>query len=56
MDIATIIHSYGESFLSRFSTVYPEISSYLKRARFYAETLSYNGRFQELTAKISPGF
>ncbi|MBW4638006.1 MAG: phosphotransferase [Gloeocapsa sp. UFS-A4-WI-NPMV-4B04] len=38
MDIATIIHSYGESFLSRFSTVYPEISSYLKRARFYAET------------------
>jgi len=38
MDIAILIYTYGESFLSRFYKIYPEIPSYLKRARFYAET------------------
>ncbi len=51
MDIATIIHSYGESFLSRFQTTYPEISSYLRRARFYAETFEFQWALSGIKSK-----
>lgn len=51
MDIATIIHMYGESFLSRFENVYPELSSYLKRARFYAETFELQWALSGINSK-----
>ena len=36
IDLGVIIYNYGESFLDRLYSVYPEAESYLKRARFYA--------------------
>jgi aminoglycoside 2''-phosphotransferase len=36
IDIGVIIYHYGESFLDRLYHVYPQVESYLKRARFYA--------------------
>jgi aminoglycoside 2''-phosphotransferase len=38
IDFAILIQHYGESVLNRFYRVYPEIPTYLKRARFYAGT------------------
>lgn len=35
MDIAVLIYNYGEDFLSNMERTYPEITSYLKRAKFY---------------------
>jgi aminoglycoside 2''-phosphotransferase len=51
MDIATVIHTYGESFLSRFENIYPELSSYLKRARFYAETFELQWALSGINSK-----
>jgi len=51
MDIATVIHTYGESFLNRFHKIYPEISSYLKRARFYAETFELQWALSGINSK-----
>lgn len=51
VDIATVIHTYGESFLSRFENVYPELSSYLKRARFYAETFELQWALSGINSK-----
>lgn len=51
VDIATVIHTYGESFLSRFSKIYPEISLYLKRARFYAETFELQWALSGINSK-----
>ena len=51
MDIAVIIHTYGEAFLSKFYKVYPEISSYLKRARFYAETIELQWALSGIKSK-----
>lgn len=36
IDFGVIIYNYGESFIERFYKVYPEVETYLKRARFYA--------------------
>jgi aminoglycoside 2''-phosphotransferase len=36
IDFGVIIYNYGESFMDRFYSVYPEAEAYLKRARFYA--------------------
>lgn len=36
IDLGVIIYNYGESFLDRFYSVYPDAEAYLKRARFYA--------------------
>jgi aminoglycoside 2''-phosphotransferase len=38
IDFAILIQHYGESVLNRFYRVYPEIPTYMKRARFYAGT------------------
>lgn len=38
IDFGVIIYNYGESFIERFYKVYPEVETYLKRARFYAGT------------------
>lgn len=51
MDLATVIHTYGESFLSRFENIYPELSSYLKRARFYAETFELQWALSGINSK-----
>lgn len=51
IDIATIIHTYGESFLSRFNKIYPELSSHLKRARFYAETFELQWALSGIKSK-----
>ena len=51
MDIAVIIHTYGETFLNKFYKVYPEISSYLKRARFYAETIELQWALSGIKSK-----
>ncbi len=51
VDIATVIHTYGESFLSRFENIYPELSSYLKRARFYAETFELQWALSGINSK-----
>jgi aminoglycoside 2''-phosphotransferase len=37
MDVAVLIYNYGEDFLSYAYQTYPELSSYLKRAKFYIE-------------------
>lgn len=50
-DIATLIHTYGESFLSRFNKIYPESSAYLKRARFYAETFELQWALSGIKSK-----
>lgn len=51
MDIATVIHIYGEFFLNRFDKIYPEISLYLKRARFYAETFELQWALSGISSK-----
>lgn len=51
MDIATVIHTYGESFVSRFDKLYPELHTYLKRARFYAETFELQWALSGLKSK-----
>jgi len=35
IDFGVILYNYGESFLNRFYTVYPQAETCLKRARFY---------------------
>ena len=40
IDIAILIHNYGEAFVSRLYQIYPEVDLYLKRAKFYAETFA----------------
>ena len=39
MDIAVLIYNYGEDFVTSFEPIYPEINSYLPRAKFYVEAL-----------------
>ncbi len=36
IDFGLMIYNYGETFLDRFYSLYPEAKSYLRRARFYA--------------------
>jgi aminoglycoside 2''-phosphotransferase len=36
IDVGVIIYNYGESVVNRFYKVYPEVETYLQRARFYA--------------------
>jgi aminoglycoside 2''-phosphotransferase len=36
IDFGVIIYNYGETFMNRFYSIYPEAEAYLKRARFYA--------------------
>ncbi len=37
MDIAVLIYNYGEDFINEFYQIYPELNSYLHRAKFYVE-------------------
>lgn len=37
MDIAVLIYNYGEDFLRRIYQIYPKLSIYLERAKFYLE-------------------
>lgn len=37
MDVAVLLYNYGEEFFSNIYQTYPEISSYLNRAKFYIE-------------------
>jgi aminoglycoside 2''-phosphotransferase len=39
LDIGNLISSYGESFVSKAQNTYPEIDTYLPRARFYAQSV-----------------
>jgi len=38
-DFGTLINTYGESFVSRMKSSYPDLERYLPRARFYAQAL-----------------
>lgn len=51
MDIGSLIYIYGEKFVSKFDKVYPEIYSYLKRARFYAETFELQWALSGIKSK-----
>lgn len=51
LDIGTLIYIYGEFFVSKFEKVYPETYSYLKRARFYAETFELQWALSGIKSK-----
>lgn len=51
MDMAVLIYNYGEAFVSRFYSIYPELNSYLKRARFYAETFELQWALSGIKSK-----
>lgn len=51
IDLATLIYSYGEDFVSRFYQFYPELKSYLERARFYIETFKLRWLLSGITNK-----
>ena len=51
MDIAMLIHAYGESFITKFEKIYPKISIYLRRARFYAETFELQWALSGIKSK-----
>jgi aminoglycoside 2''-phosphotransferase len=38
-DLGNLLQVYGESFVSRFLDVYPQLQGLMKRARFYAQAL-----------------
>lgn len=39
LDIGSLISSYGESFVSKMESTYPNLDEYLPRARFYAQAI-----------------
>jgi aminoglycoside 2''-phosphotransferase len=39
VDVATSLYNYGEPFLERLFSYYPDLANYLERARFWAKTL-----------------
>ena len=51
VDFATTINQYGESFLRRMSTVYPEVGDHIRRARFRAGTLELQWLLQGILHK-----
>jgi hypothetical protein len=39
LDLGNLITCYGESFVTKMEAEYPEIDTYLPRARFYAQAI-----------------
>lgn len=51
IDIAALIYSYGEDFVKRFYQFYPELETYLGRAKFYVETFKLRWALSGVTNK-----
>jgi aminoglycoside 2''-phosphotransferase len=48
-DFACLLQNYGEAFVGRMQSVYPELSRYLPRARYYARTIEFEWAIRGLT-------
>ncbi|MGQ0604735.1 MAG: phosphotransferase family protein [Anaerolineales bacterium] len=52
-DIACLLQTYGESFVSRMQPAYPELHQYMQRARYYARVIEFEWAIRGLSENES---